>query len=49
MSSLKRKTEYSKYLSFINNHKIEEALTYYDNNCEIKFNGSTIIKRIDQS
>jgi hypothetical protein len=48
MPSPKRKNEYEKYLSALNDHKMEEALTFYDNNCEVKFGHETVAKGIEQ-
>ncbi len=48
MCSSERKNEYSKYLSAINNHKLEETLEFFDNNCEIMFDHVLVAKGIDQ-
>ena len=48
MCSLERKTQYSKYLSAVNKHDIEELLTHFDDNCEMIVNNATVAKGIDQ-
>ena len=42
MVSPARKYQYEKYLSALNNHKLEEILEFYDKDCQIVFDYDTI-------
>jgi hypothetical protein len=43
-----RKKEYENYLSAVNEHNVEKALSFYEENMETKFNGVTVVKGKDQ-